>query len=54
MKSDIEFSADNDGNIVVTQTTVMSPKEFLVLAGEVYAFASPRIMGQQQAIEDKT
>ena len=40
MKSDIEFSADNDGNIIVTQTTVMTTREFLTLAGEIYRFAN--------------
>ena len=57
MKSDIQFAADNadnDGNIVVTQTTVMTPREFLNLAGEVYQFASPPLMIVQPiAIEHK-
>ena len=39
MKSDIDFAADNDGNIVVTQRTVMTPKEFLIYAQQVYMFA---------------
>ena len=57
MKSDIEFSADNDGNIVVTQTTVMTTREFLALAGEVYRFSNSMVRGiptplpQLQAME---
>ena len=55
MKSDIQFSADNDGNIVVTQITTMTPREFLNLAGEVYQFASPpNISNPALAIEAKS
>ena len=54
MKSDIEFSADNDGNIIVTQRTLMTPQEFLLLAGEVYRFASPPMMNKPLALSDGT
>ena len=48
MKSDIGFAADNDGNIVIQQTTTMTPREFLVYAQQVYFFASRMTVGTNE------
>lgn len=56
MKSDIDFAANNAGDIVITQTTIMSPREFLTYAQQVYVFASNMTRGvhESKLIEAKT